>query len=133
MRRLRRMRRRSRSDAPPHTPCSIRYRSAYSRHGSFTGHVAHTRRAWSTPTPSEGKKNDGSRSRHYPSSIHECSASYSGIGWSSMRSVERYARGFGSRFITTIALSTRSGAYGTLLKPVALWTDDNIPRSRSTL
>ena len=41
-RRRRRMRLRSRSDAPPHTPCSMRYSSAYSRHSARTGQSSHT-------------------------------------------------------------------------------------------
>ena len=39
-RRLRAIRRRSRSDAPPQTPCSMWLSNAYSRHGPLTGHSA---------------------------------------------------------------------------------------------
>ena len=50
-----RMRRRSRSLHPPHTPWSMRCSRAYSRHGAVTGQVAQILRALSTPTPSLGK------------------------------------------------------------------------------
>ena len=55
MRRRLRMRRRSRSLQPPHTPWSMRCSRAYSRHGSLTGQPAQILRALSTPTPSLGK------------------------------------------------------------------------------
>ena len=42
-RRKRKMWRRSRSDAPPHTPSSIRLSRACCRHGILTGHTAQTR------------------------------------------------------------------------------------------
>src|SRR5579875_185996 len=71
------MRRRSRSEAPPHTPCSMWFSSAYSRHGPFTGHSAQYRRATSTPTPSLGKKISGGRSRQRPRTIQEVSISTS--------------------------------------------------------
>src|SRR5438046_2018321 len=60
------MRRRSRSEVPPHTPWSTRFRSAYSRQGACTGQVAQMRRANSTPTPSLGKNVDGGWSRQFP-------------------------------------------------------------------
>src|SRR5689334_3880151 len=47
----------------------MRSASAYSRHGSLTGHVAQTRRAESTPTPSLGKKTAGRCWRLLPSII----------------------------------------------------------------
>jgi TatA/E family protein of Tat protein translocase len=68
-RRWRAMRRRSRSDEPPQTPCSIRLYRAYSRQGALTGQSAQMRRAISTPTPSLGKKVSGGNSRHLPSAI----------------------------------------------------------------
>src|SRR3954467_4825180 len=67
------MRRRSRSEAPPQTPWSMRLRRAYSRHGSFTGHSAHMRLATSTPTPSLGKNVSGGISLHFPCCIHSVS------------------------------------------------------------
>src|SRR5215475_7801160 len=60
------MRRRSRSEAPPQTPCSIRCWSAYSRHSAFTVHIAHTRCAASTPKPSDGKNSVGLAPRQRP-------------------------------------------------------------------
>ena len=76
-RRRRRMRRRSRSDAPPHTPCSMRFTSAYSRHSACTGHVAHTRCAVSTPVPSDGKNSAGLIPRHVARNIHAYSSGVS--------------------------------------------------------
>src|SRR5207302_7788899 len=64
------MRRRSRSEVPPHTPWSMPLRRAYSRQGPLTGHSAHTRRATSTPTPSLGKNREGGSVRHLALSIH---------------------------------------------------------------
>src|SRR5213082_1828286 len=72
-RRRRAMRRRSRSEAPPQTPWSIRFWRAYSRHGALTGQSAQIRRATSTPTPSFGKNVDGGISRHFPCAIHTVS------------------------------------------------------------
>jgi hypothetical protein len=72
-RRLREMRRRSRSEAPPQTPCSIWFSRAYSKQGDFTGHSAQYRRATSTPTPSLGKNTSGGSSRHRPCTIQEVS------------------------------------------------------------
>src|SRR5690606_35024284 len=68
-----RIRRRSRSEVPPHPPWSIRLASAYSRHSVRTGQSAHTRRATSTPTPSEGKKRLGGLSAQLPRAIHSVS------------------------------------------------------------
>ena len=62
-RRRRRILRRSRSEQPPHTPWSIRWIRAYSRHSSRTQHSTQVRLATSTPTPSEGKNCAGERSR----------------------------------------------------------------------
>src|SRR5437588_3325329 len=79
-RRRRAIRRRSRSEAPPHTPCSMWLRSAYSRHGSLTGQSAQRRRATSTPTPSLGKNTSGGLVRQFPcviqSSIAYAPSSY---------------------------------------------------------
>ena len=54
-----RMRRRSRSLQPPHTPCSMRWSRAYSRHCVGTGQSVQILRARSTPTPSLGKNTAG--------------------------------------------------------------------------
>ena len=94
---------------------------------------SHTRDAPGRPRHRRtGRRTTGHGRGTGPSSIHACSASYSGIGCSSMRSVERYARGFGSRVIGTVPLSTRSGRCGTLPKPSALCSDDTSPLRRST-
>ena len=98
-RRWRRMRRRSRSEHPPHTPWSMRNSSAYSRHSPFTGQSAQTRRARSTPTPSDGKNAPGAASRQRARSIH-AGVWWSGRGRSSVRSsmlVKRRALRNGSR------------------------------------
>jgi len=58
-RRRRLMRRRSPSDAPPHTPSSIRLASAYSKHSTRTGQLMQTSRAVSTPARSDGKNAAG--------------------------------------------------------------------------
>src|SRR5690242_18968714 len=71
------MRRRSRSDAPPHTPCSMRFSSAYSRHSARTGQVLQTTCAASTPSPSEGKKSAGFTPRHLPCNIQAYSSGVS--------------------------------------------------------
>lgn len=76
-RRRRAMRRLSRSDVPPQTPWSMRFNSAYSRHGPLTTQSLQMRRATSTPTPSLGKKIDGSSIRHLPSDIHSVSSTAS--------------------------------------------------------
>src|SRR5262245_33274578 len=73
MRRRFKMRRRSRSEQPPHTPWSMRLVRAYSRHDWRTGQSAQMRRATSTPTPSLGKKVDGAISLHRPHAIHSVS------------------------------------------------------------
>ena len=53
----------------PHTPWSMRLRSAYSRQRSCTGQPSHTRLAASTPTPSEGKKVSGCWVAQFPRAI----------------------------------------------------------------
>jgi hypothetical protein len=72
-RRAWRIRRRSRSERPPHTPWSMLFSSAYSRHCCWAGHVAQIFCARITPTPSLGKKMSGLTSRHFPLSIHAAS------------------------------------------------------------
>jgi hypothetical protein len=74
LRRRRRIRRRSRSEAPPHTPCSIRFTSAYSRHSSRTRHPWQMRCAASTPSPFEGKNSRVSAPRQCARSIHAYSS-----------------------------------------------------------
>jgi hypothetical protein len=69
IRRWRNIRRRCRSDAPPHTPWSTLSASAYSRQSSRTWHSEQMRCAASTPMPSLGKKTSGSMSLHFPRAI----------------------------------------------------------------
>src|SRR5690606_24944094 len=58
----------------------MRWVSAYSRHGSFTGQVAQILRARSTPTPSLGKKAEGGWSRQLPWAIHTVALSSNSTG-----------------------------------------------------
>jgi len=68
--RWRRIRTRSRSEQPPHTPWSMWFSSAYSKHSRDTGHVAQIFCATTTPTPSRGKKTSQEASLHFPWFIH---------------------------------------------------------------
>src|SRR5271155_1980639 len=70
VRRRRKMRRRSRSEHPPHTPWSMWFSSAYSRQILDTGQSAQTFCATMTPIPSLGKKTSGETSWHFPRAIH---------------------------------------------------------------
>src|SRR4029077_9894103 len=74
-RRRLRIRRRSRSLQPPHTPWSMRWSRAYSRHAVATGQPAQILRALSTPTPSLGKNVAGGYRRQLPSALHAVAAS----------------------------------------------------------
>ncbi len=69
-RRWRMIRRRSRSVAPPQTPCFSRMVSACSKHATRTWHPAQTSLASRASSPSSGKNIPGSSPRHAPKSRH---------------------------------------------------------------
>jgi anti-anti-sigma regulatory factor len=68
------IRRRSRSEAPPQTPCSMWLARAYSKHGARTGHLSHICWAIWTPTPSLGKKIAGDSLRQSAEPIQPVSS-----------------------------------------------------------
>src|SRR5436305_11451758 len=105
------MRRRSRSEVPPHTPWSMPFRRAYSRQGPFTGQSAQIRRATSTPTPSLGKNTDGASWRHRPLSIQD---SVMGVSLLAPRITRQRRRGRGgSLSLTTSERASDDAVWGT--------------------
>jgi len=64
------MRRRSRSDVPPHVPCLSPFASAYARHAARTGHLAQTLRPSVRAAPSSPKNQSLRFPRHAARSNH---------------------------------------------------------------
>ena len=79
-RRRRRMRRRSRSEAPPHTPCSMRWTSAYSRHSAAHRALdAHALRGLDTEYRRTERTRPGLTPRHRAWNIHAYSSGVSTV------------------------------------------------------